>query len=65
MQIADELLSDKELTNFLRERVPMFFDFGNEAVAYSWNPAGLADELREWFRGKIRINGQQWPELKE
>jgi hypothetical protein len=53
------LLTDKELSNFLRERVPPHFNFGNKAVAYTWQPEALAQELRLWLQGKMRVHGQR------
>jgi hypothetical protein len=43
-------MSEKELqklTEWLRERVPLYFNYGDKAVAYTWNPRALAEDLLE------------------
>jgi len=65
MEIEHQLLRDEELANYLRERVPMFFDFGGKAASYTWNPLDLARELKWWLAGGFRVHGQSYPPQSE
>jgi len=34
-----------KLTNWIREQVPLYFNYGDKSVAYTWNPRALAEDL--------------------
>ena len=42
-------ISDRELSKWLREHVPLYFNYGNKAVAYTWSPESLARDLRAYL----------------
>ena len=47
--ISKRRLETKALAEFLRETVPSYLDFGDKAVAFTWNPEALAECLKRYL----------------
>ena len=47
-------LEVKALAEWLAERVPLHFDYGDKSVSYKWKPGLLAEELIDHLKGRGR-----------